>query len=402
MIRNTCRFFSSGLFALIAGAAVFVAGRSADAFPICNAVQSTLSEDLRDSDAAAVVRLVHRPPEQPADAPTEASQSTFEVVELLTGEEHVARSLGAGRPDAKRPYRFKILYFGEQPVGSAFLAFGARAPTALEWGTPIPLGDAARDYVGNLLKLPAGKSARLGFFLNYLEHGDPLLADDAFDELAKVEYGDIAAIQEYLPREKLIEWISEPQVATDHRRLYFRMLSLCAKAEDVDMLKNLVAGQDDRMRKALDALIFSYLALEGPAGMPLVENLYLKNPAAEFAETYMAIMALRNVGSDTTAIPQRRLAEGLRHILSRPEIADLVIGDLMRMQDWGAMPRLVELFKTADPTKSWVRVPVLLYLRACPLPEAGPLLESLSKLDPEAAKKMKFFIQPNPATPDSA
>jgi hypothetical protein len=399
MIQNTIPFLSHMLLFAIAC-------RSAEAGPICVAVPSpTLAEELRGSDAAVVVRLVDRSKPSPtagearppADSSDDPILCTFEVVEALKGDEHLAR-----RPGAKQPYRFQILHFGEQPLGARFFAFGIDTPTELEWGTPFVLGDAALDYVRRLPKLPAARSERMLFFLNYLEHADPLLADDAFDELLKAEYSEIAKVKDYLPRENLLRWIDEPSVVTNRRRLYFRMLSLCAGAEDIAMLESRIACRDEPMRKALDAIIFSYLVLKGPAGLPLVENQFLKNAAAEFHDTYSAVMALRSIGSDTTAVSHRRLAESLRHVLARPEIADLVIGDLARLQDWTALPRLVELFKTADPKNSWVRVPVILYLRACPLPEAGPLLESLSKLDPDAARRAKFFFPQQPDSPDSA
>ena len=44
------------------------------------------------------------------------------------------------------------------------------------------------------------------------------------------------------------------------------------------------------------------------------------------------------------------------------------------------MDRLVKLFKNADDDSIWVRVPVINYLRACPLPEAKQHIEELAKI----------------------
>ena len=74
-------------------------------------------------------------------------------------------------------------------------------------------------------------------------------------------------------------------------------------------------------------------------------------------------------------------------MLDRPQLADLVIADLARWQDWAVMDRLVTLFKNATDETSWVRVPVINYLQACPLPEAKERLAELAKLDPESVKK---------------
>jgi hypothetical protein len=368
------------------------AARPASACPFCSASQMTLSEELKTNDACVVIKLVHRPPEQPADAPIEASQCTFEVVEALKGEEHLARL-----SDGKKPYQIKILYFGDQPLGTNFLAYGID-PTNLAWGTPTLLSETALAYVRKLPKLPDAGAERLVFFQDYFENSDALLASDAYDEFAKAPYSELIAIKDKMPREKLVKWIGDKNVSTSRRRLYLCMLSVCGKPEDIVMLERLIRSEDRQTRTALDAMIGSYLTLKGPAGMPLVEDLFLKNADAEYTDTYSAIMALRFIGTETTAIARPRLLEGLRHMLSRPKLADLVISDLTRWQDWSAMPRLVELFKTADEQSAWVRVPVINYLRACPLPEAKARLEELAALDPEAMKRAAFYV-PQAAVP---
>jgi hypothetical protein len=73
-------------------------------------------------------------------------------------------------------------------------------------------------------------------------------------------------------------------------------------------------------------------------------------------------------------------------------LADLVIPDLARWQDWSQMQRLAELFKDAKEQSSWVRVPVINFLRACPKPEAAELIKELEKIDPEAVKRANTFF----------
>jgi hypothetical protein len=378
--------------AVLAVVALAVAARPAAACPFCSASQMTLSEELKTNDACVIIKLVHRPPEQPADAPVEASQCTFEVVEALKGEEHLAKQSGA-----KKPYQIKILYFGDQPLGTNFLAFGID-PSNLAWGTPTLLSEAALAYVRKLPKLPEAGPERLAFFQSYFENPDALLASDAYDEFAKAPYAELVGIKDKMPREKLVKWIGDKNVSTSRRRLYLCMLSVCGGQDDIVLLEKLIRSEDRQTRTALDAMIGSYLTLKGPSGMPLVEDLFLKNADAEYTDTYSAIMALRFIGTETTAIGRPRLLEGLRHMLSRPKLADLVISDLTRWQDWSAMPRLVELFKQADEQSAWVRVPVINYLRACPLPEAKARLEELAAIDPEAMKRAAFYV-PQAAEP---
>jgi hypothetical protein len=63
------------------------------------------------------------------------------------------------------------------------------------------------------------------------------------------------------------------------------------------------------------------------------------------------------------------------------------------------MDRLFELYKTANEKNSWVRVPVVNYLRACPLPRAKELLQECEKIDPAAVKRANTFFPGAPAAP---
>ncbi len=114
------------------------------------------------------------------------------------------------------------------------------------------------------------------------------------------------------------------------------------------MLEEMIKSKDRQTKGALDALVAAYLTLKGPDGMPLVEDLFLKNKDAEYTDTYATIMALRFHGTEEKIIPRERLLAGIRLMLDRPQLADLVIPDLARWEDWSVMDRLVELFKNAE------------------------------------------------------
>ena len=86
-----------------------------------------------------------------------------------------------------------------------------------------------------------------------------------------------------------------------------------------------------------------------------------------------------------------RLKQGMRLMLDRPELADLVIPDLARWEDWTITDKLVDLFKNADEKTSWVRVPVVQYLLANPDPKMEELISELEKIDGDAVRRAKFF-----------
>jgi hypothetical protein len=63
------------------------------------------------------------------------------------------------------------------------------------------------------------------------------------------------------------------------------------------------------------------------------------------------------------------------------------------------MDRLFDLYKTANDKNSWVRVPVVNYLRVCPLPKAKELLKECEKIDPAAVKRANTFFPGAPSAP---
>ena len=203
-------------------------------------------------------------------------------------------------------------------------------------------------------------------------------------------------LKPHLDHDQLVKWVQDPEISASHRRLYFTMLGACGNAEDLPMLEKRMRGSDPQSKSGLDALIACYLTLKGPAGVDLVEDLFLKksddNFSNDYADVYAAIMALRFHGGQNDVIPRERVLSAFHHLLDNPPMADLVISDLARWEDWSQLDQLATLFKTADTKATWVRMPIINYVRACPLPAAKERLKEFEKIDPEAVKRaMTFF-----------
>lgn len=355
------------------------------ACPFCSAVSLTFSEEISNSQVALIAKLVEPPAKPSTDTPAsslDVVKAKFEVIKVLKGE----KELGATKT-------IETVYFGDAPVGSTFLVMGIDAPT-INWGTPIAISERGIEYVTKAIELPKEGVERMVFFQDHLEDKDEMLARDAYDEFAKTPYAGVIALKDHMKHDQLIEWIKSPTIPVSHRRLYLTMLGVCGKPEDTLLLEEMIRSKDRQTKGALDALVAAYLTLKGPDGMPLVEELFLKNKDAEYTDTYATIMALRFHGTEEKIIPKARLLEGIRMMLQRPQLADLVIPDLARWEDWSVMDRLVELFKNADEDSNWVRVPVINYLRACPLPQAKEKIEELAKIDPDAVNRASTLFFP--------
>ncbi len=295
--------------------------------------------------------------------------------------------------------RSRITYFGKAAEGTHFLVMGVDPPDLL-WSSPLPISEKAIEYVKTVVKLAEDPLKRIEFYHDYLENSDALLARDAYDEFASAPYEDLKKLKPKLKREQLLEWIEDTSLPPDRKRLYLVLLGISGKPEDAKLLEALLRSEDPNKRAGLDAMIACYVTLLGDDGLKLIDELFLENKKSQYADTYAAIMALRFHGTDGGIISKDRVLKSMQLILKRPELADLVIPDLARWEDWSQIDRMVELFKTADEKSSWVRVPVINYLRACPKPEASAKLDELKEIDPAAFKRAtSFFPIPQPVAP---
>ena len=381
---------------ILAAFAVLLTAVPALACPFCSAVSQTFSQEIDSSEVAVFAKLV-KLPERPIQSAVEVdfnaapAKATFEVTDVLKGESLL--------PTKKE---IEVLYFGEAPVGTEFLVMGIEPP-AVVWSTPIEMTPRSREYVGKLMKLPKEGHERLAFFQDYLEDKEEMLARDAYDEFANAPYKSVKDLKSQMDHDQLIAWIWDSGIAASRKRLYFTMLSVCGDQNDLLMLETILKASDRQVKQGLDAAIACYLSLKGPDGVALVEDLYFKNKEAEYTDTHAAIMALRFHAQEGEVIQKDRIKLAFRHMLEQPKLADLIIPDLARLEDWEVMDRMVKLFKDADSESSWVRVPVVNYLRACPLPEAKAHIEELAKIDPESVQHANsFYPLGNQAGPDAA
>ncbi len=363
----------------------------ATACPFCSAVSLTFAQEIAQSQAAVVVKLVEPPPKGSLSPRAEGPlpKGRFAVVEVLKGGDLVAEA-GHSGPEGKP---IETILLEEKPVGTLFLLMGVEPP-ALVWSSPIPVSDRAVAYLRKLASLPEKGSDRLAFFQQHLEDPDETLARDAYDEFAVAPYADVRGLADRMRPEQLLEWIENPKVQANRRRLYATMLGTCGTKADADRIGKILANQDlgpdkAEVRSGLDALIACYVTLRGPDGLDLVDELFLDRRGREvpFTETYAAVMALRFLGEESERVPKDRVLMSLRRLLQEPKLADLVIADLARWQDWSVIDRLVELFEKAEADNIFVREPVVNYLRACPLPEAAAAIAKLEKIDPEAVRR---------------
>ncbi|TWT95600.1 hypothetical protein [Neorhodopirellula pilleata] len=372
---------TASLFVIVVSA--IVPSKLAFACPFCSAVAQTLRQEMEAMDAVVIATATQSDATRNADT----GEVAMKVESVLKGAEHV--EVGT---------EVRAVYFGDVAHGRRFLLSGVD-PNDMQWSC-LPLTPRAESYVAKIPELAKQDDAtRLRFYMQYLEDEDSMLSRDAYDEFAIAPYAAVQELKSDMDRGQLIEWIGDEEMSPDRKRLYLTMLGVCGTKDDVPMLKDMLMSTQKTARTGLDALIACYLTLSGEEGLELIDKEFLVNKKASYADTYAAIMAIRFHGTEGGVIARSALVESLHHILDREDLADLVIPDLARWQDWSQVEKLKNLFLAADANNNWVRVPVINYLRACPKPEAAEAMEELKKVDPESVRRANtFFAIPKPAS----
>jgi hypothetical protein len=354
---------------------------TAQACPFCNAVKPTLAQQRE----AAVAAFVGEPVDKPSgDRP--ASQS-FKIHRVLKGKE----SLGAG------PLRLAP----DLPVkeGSLVLMLGNGAADAglkdLQW-TAIPLDESAYAYVVQSPDLRQPSARRLNFFSRFLEHPNPLLADDAYLEFGHATYDQTAEVADHLSMSELRRWLADPQVPPERKGFYSLALGFAKteadRAQNRRLLRERIMAPANDFRAGFDGVLAGYLLLDGSRALKLIESRYLADLKAADGDVRGALKALgfyHDFGHDGRP---ERIAAAVARVLERPEFAAEAITDLARWNDWAVAAQVASLYERKGYADPFVRRSIVGYLKTCPEPQAAAALDDLRRLDPKGVADAEKYL----------
>lgn len=411
----------------VAGAllAWLVAGSATSmlACPFCSAPTLTLSEQIHQTEYVVLAKIADS---EPATT-TSIGTTTFEVTEVLrpAAQTISTTSDGSTRPTGGKPVRKTAtvevgtritLEKARRPVdGMQFVLFGATGvnpaalsstaadapPTprarksgdsAIAWTVGLEVSDNAAEYVRKVPAPTENSPERLAFFLDYLEHPDKTIANDAYGEFANAPYADLVPLADRLPREKLRQWLVEPGVDPSKLGLYGLMLGLCGQPEDAEFMESIVTSKSTDFRLGIDGVMGGYLLLTGEKGLEVLEQTKLVDKDAPFTETYSAMQSLRFLWVYARdRVPADRQRASMRLLLDRPELADMVVADLARMEDWSVQDQLMAMYGTGKFDTPTIKRAIVRYLMSSTRekPKAAPVgvEDPAAAIDPAAAKR---------------
>ncbi len=346
--------------------------------PFCASINLTFTDQMAAKDVVVAAKLIDAP-ELPEDPDADLPRATFEITKVLKGDEVLEKGM-----------EFQALLVGRYPKGKEFLVMGLDPPK-IAWTTPIKASPVLLKYLEDIQKLPESGADRLAFFQDYFEHEESSIAFDAYDEFAKAPYQDLIDLKDRMNRKQLLAWITDEDTSINRRRLYLTMLGVCGTAEDGDALEKMISEGGDTNLRGMDALVACYLCIKGDAGVDLIEEKFLIDDESDFTTTMGAVSALRFHGTEVEIVSRKRIISAVRTLLDRPKMADLIISDLARWEDWDATDKLVKMFKESKKENRWLRVPIVAFLMASPEPRAKEHLAELKKIDPGSIERAELF-----------
>ena len=373
--------------------------------PFCDAPSLTLAEQIGQANHLLLGKWVG------GDKPTDDSAGTakFKVIEV-----------GKSKGDI-----FKVDEVLELPQYIAgkqdglYILMGPDLKL-VDWSVPTEATESSWKYVSQL-PMPATEEAdkieRLAYFLDFLQHPELTVSNDAYAEFASAPYEIITPLRDRMPRDKLRQWVVDPETPVTRIGLYGLLLGLCGKDEDAEAMKQKILLPDTDFRLGIEGVMSGYLLITGEKGLEVLEqtkmlsttyvNKYGEEVKLPFSEVYATMQTLRFMWTyEPDRINKDRLKQSLRILLDRPELADLVIADLARWEDWGVQERLMEMYDKEEFDIPSIKRAIIRYFFYCSkdveesetdLPSyavsAAEHLKTLEEKDPRTYANAKRFLR---------
>lgn len=361
-----------------------------------------LSQRIADHEVAVVATCVSVKRDYPDhdDArQAEIGTSVFQIEWISKGPARLA-------PDQQ------IVLNGE-PVklcGVRYLLIGDKSAQRINWDVHGSLSPAMIRYLQGAPDPQAPSERTLPYYFGFLESSNPEIAADAFEVFAQAGVSEIKVGAMALPLEQMRAGLRNPDLSIAVQGVYALLLGYCGDESDALRLEELILEQTDEFRIGFERVIQGYLLLTRDKGLDVLDEHKLRNKQAPFSETFAAMQALRFMWhSGEGRIAPARLIQSMRILLDRPELADLVIMDLLRWKDWSVQDKLMQMYRDRDYNQPAVKRMIIRYLIAGsqdrplalgdPIPQhaikSSRYLEELRRHDPKnVAASERFFRLP--------
>jgi hypothetical protein len=216
------------------------------------------------------------------------------------------------------------------------------------------------------------------YFVPFLEHSNPAVADSAYNKLARAPYAVLQIIGKDVDPQQLNKWIETPTIVKKRGSLYITLLGICGGERERELLNRWIEEQSNGgASNHLAPMLVAFAELNGEESLPFIEREYLLNRERTLGEIVAAVESLRLHGGADTEISRQRILVSYHLLLwERPQLAELIIADCAAWKDWSIATLLIQMYQSGQ--QPWNNALIKKYLAACPLPAAKHFLDQES------------------------
>ena len=389
--------------------------------PLCEALSGTFSDDLQDAQVAIIAKART----SALDPMTQLYQTDFVRADRLCL---------AGSLTQVADLKIETLSIEPLRLESEFLLLGysqecprtttppesdskasLKESIELAWSKPLPVSNELKRYLVNTPRKDVIDEERLIYFFDHLNSQDLMVRDDAYNECARTPLQTIRSeiFRKRVDLTDVARRLADNAIAAKVKCFYWMLMAEFGNAEHIHLFDELAIPyielqlSADRRDAGVDLLaeqpiwlaasIAAYCSIAASHridghGLERIEPMILANPRASQSLKYTAISALRVLGDDLCKVPLNRVSRALTLVLNDHESADFVVANLARWKHWDCLPQLIRLFHEVDGSETTVRMPIINFLRLCPLPEAEAELSRMKQVDPQAYRRAFAFF----------
>jgi hypothetical protein len=164
----------------------------------------------------------------------------------------------------------------------------------------------------------------VAYLLPYLENAEPMIAEIAYNELARAPYVALRSLKPRLDAAVVRAWLKDPKLAA-RQPTYLLLLGIVGAAQDGRWLaERIETARTTHATANLPALLGAYIELRGAAGIEQAEKLYLTDLSRTKPEIEAALVALK-VHGESDGAARERVNEALKgSIKQNPSLANLL------------------------------------------------------------------------------
>lgn len=344
---------------------------TAEACPFCGAVGQPLAS-RRDAAAGVAVGEADGPASLQPDG---GMTQPFLLRQRLAGKAALPETMTA---TVASPVR-----------GTAAVFIGRSGVEESRKAAAIAADETRLGYLATAPAVEQPAAKRLRWFARWLEHPDPVVAEDAFAEFGQAPFAAVREAADALPAARLRDWVADPGISQQRRGFYGLALGLVAAADPDEReacrqaLWQVIEQPADDFRAGFDGILAGVLVADGEAGLEALTACGLLEPAARPVEKRQMLAVLRFAWESLgDTIPRDRLAQATARLLESPVTAAEATIDLARYRWWDATDRVAALWSELGNDDPLVRRAVAGYLIACPEPQARQHEAALRRRDP--------------------